>query len=1209
MTSSPGGSFSVEGRDTDRDAGQTPAHYPLQRGTSFDDSDHVFPIRSVVSVNPEQPDSSSPTREGARHLSVIDADTYTSGNINEPSTSPSAVEYNPNLESTGTGQNRPDETSHGLVTSRFEHVLTESGHAVTTGKPGEFQACEDEPIRIPGAVQSFGALVALREEENEQFLVRIASENSKSLLGYSPNELFELNNFLDILKDDHADTLLDHIDLVREGTFDPTIDGPDVFLLSLSQLNRKPRRFWVAIHICPSDPGLIVCEFEPEDDHVNPLNVSGRGTPTAPVATLGSEPTPEMLASSTSSLSQPLRVLRNARRRRGEAATMEVFSILTQIQNQLSRTDTLDSLLNTTTGLVKELTGFHRVLIYQFDVNWNGTTVAELLDPRASKDLYKGLHFPASDIPKQARELYKTNKVRLLYDRDQVTSRLVCRTAKDLETPLDMTHAYLRAMSPIHIKYLANMEIRASMSISITGFNELWGLISCHSYGDSGMRVSFPIRKMCRLIGDTVSRNIERLSYASRLHARKLINTSPTDANPSEYIIASSDDLLKLFDADYGALCIQDEIKVLGKPSYPQEVLALLEYLKIRRINSVLASHNLAKDFPDMRYAPGFKQISGLLYVPLSADGSDFIAFFRRGQLTEIKWAGNPYDKKIVDGHLQPRKSFQAWRETVLDRSREWSETDVDTAAVLCLVYGKFISVWRQKEAAMEKSQLTRLLLANTAHEVRTPLNAIINYLEIAMEGALDAETRDNLTKSHSASKSLIYVINDLLDLTNTEKGQNLIKDESFDLPDTIKEAVDMLESETKRKGIVLDVQTWPGLPVKVLGDQRRIRHVISNLISNAIRHTSRGGVAVEIWRAPVQPENGDVMVEMTVLDTGSGMSQGMLEALFQQLEQVPSIDDSEGHDALPSLQEEQDKPVLGLGLALVARVVRNMQGQLSVRSQEGKGSRFKISLQFPIPDGTDQTADMGLCRSSRAAEPPTPFHAQQEFILVDSNVAPRHGERRHSTGGNRSRGSLQSGGSIQSNKSEADRLITAIQEPLLVRSTSEGSNIQQSKQELSPGDLSGREKSKTSNSIPDEQTPDFSPGPNVRTTVPPVSLPPGLEHVTESGVPMGAVHVEQPSTAAQETEALPESGPPAESFVQQKLPSVEMPESFRVLVAEDDPINSKIVQKRLQKLGHTVRLTGNGEECAAAYRAGPSEYDVALMDIQVCLLPALSYW
>jgi light-regulated signal transduction histidine kinase (bacteriophytochrome) len=197
-------------------------------------------------------------------------------------------------------------------------------------------------------------------------------------------------------------------------------------------------------------------------------------------------------------------------------------------------------------------------------------------------------------------------------------------------------------MSPIHIKYLANMAVRSSMSISINAFNELWGLIACHGYGAKGMRVSFPIRKMCRLVGDTASRNIERLSYASRLQARKLINTVPTEHNPSGYIIASSDDLLTLFDADFGLLSIKGETKIMGKIDHSQEALAMLEYLRLRKLSSVVISQDIREDFPDLRYPPGFDVIAGLLLVPLSVGGSDFIVFFRKGQIKEVKWVSDP---------------------------------------------------------------------------------------------------------------------------------------------------------------------------------------------------------------------------------------------------------------------------------------------------------------------------------------------------------------------------------------------------------------------------------------------------------------------------------------------------------------------------------------------------------------------------------------
>lgn len=1213
----------------ERNAGQTPAEssstHPSQpeppHDADFDGGDRVFPIRSVVSVDnasptPKEQTSRVSPREGVRRYSIIDAHTWgrlqshTNTMSSNNSSSQSNIKHqvarpaedrlrssdsdeglpiaDPNIP-----QNRdPDITTHDLVTSRFEHVTTATGHAIATGRSGDVvQACEDEPIHIPGAVQSFGALLALHEEADEKLVVRVVSENSKELLGYSPNELFALNSFCDILKDDQVDVLLDHIDFIRDASFDPSVEGPEVFLLSVKMPSQRSRRFWCAIHTSPSNPDLVICEFELEDDQINPLNASGEATPTAPSATLGSMPTQEQLVDSTSSISKPLRVLRSARRRKGQAAAMEVFSILTQIQDQLARTNTLDALLNTATGLVKELTGFHRVLIYQFDMNWNGTVVAELVDPKTSTDLYKGLHFPASDIPKQARDLYRINKVRLLYDRDQLTSRLVCRTAEDLETPLNMTHSYLRAMSPIHIKYLANMEVRASMSISINGPSELWGLISCHSYGQSGMRVSFPLRKMCRLIGDTVSRNIERLSYASRLQARKLINTAPTDTNPSGYIIASSDDLLKLFEADYGALCIRDETKMLGEPTHSQEILALIEYLKMRRIESVIASHNVTKDLPDLRYPPGFKHISGMLYVPLSTGGTDFIVFFRRGHLTEIKWAGNPYDKKIMDGHLLPRKSFQTWCETVLDESREWTETDVETAAVLCLVYGKFIKVWRQKEEAMESSQFTQLLLANSAHEVRTPLNAIVNYLEIALEGALDSETRDSLTKSYSASKSLIYVINDLLDLTNTEKGQELVKHELFDLPQTIKHATDMFEAEAKRKNIAFTVQSHAGLPKEVLGDERRTRQVITNLISNAIQHTPTGGITVEIWRASTQPKSGRHLVEVTVQDTGAGMSQNTLDALFQELEQVSMMDgpNSQTQQPLPSIpsaDEEQGKQVLGLGLAQVARIVRNMQGQLGVRSAEGKGSQFKISLQFSVPDGAEPVTAHPR-PSTKTTEPACSLQAQDEFMLVDSNANTQPSARRHSAD---SDGSSRSGSSTRTTKSEADRLITAMQEPFPVRSMSDGADKLQ-RRRVDPGALRRVGSTATSHTLSGPGvSQDFKPEGNVRTAkdhkiTPSPPRKPSPEPSSQSALPSTSESLPKTNTSS------PQTKPP-------------ITENLRVLVAEDDPINSKIIHKRLSKSGHEVQLTVNGEECAVVYREDSKGFDVVLMDIQVCRCP-----
>lgn len=1113
------------------------------------------------------------------------------------------------------------------VTTRFTHVETEEGHAIITGRDDVLQQCEDEPIHTPGAVQGFGVLIALREDSSGSFSVRYASENSGNIMGYTPKQLFRLENFLDILTEEQQDNILDHIDFIRDEDADPAVNGPEVLSLSIKPpKSGKSVKFWCAIHINNAHPDLIICEFELDDDLEHPLRPADELTPDTPHDTLHSNPTLEEIEESTEVLSKPLRILRSARKRRGEQGAMQVFDIMSQVQEQLSSAPNLDAFLKVLVGIVKELTGFHRVMIYQFDASFNGKVVTELVDTSRTVDLYKGLHFPASDIPRQARELYKVNKVRLLYDRDLESARLVCRTKEDLDTPLDMTHSYLRAMSPIHIKYLTNMAVRSSMSISINAFNELWGLVSCHAYGGHGVRVSFPIRKMCRLVGDTASRNIERLSYASRLQARKLINTAPTDKNPTGYIIASSDDLLKLFDADSGLLSIRGETKILGKMDQSQEALAMLEYLRMRRLTSVAASQDVREDFPDLRYAPGFQVIAGLLYVPLSVGGNDFIVFFRRGQIKEVKWAGNPYHKTVRDGtagYLEPRKSFKLWRETVLGKCREWSEEQVETAAVLCLVYGKFIEVWRQKEAALENSKLTRLLLANSAHEVRTPLNAIINYLEIALEGSLDQETRDNLARSHSASKSLIYVINDLLDLTKTEEGQSLIKDEVFDLGLCINEATDPFHVDAKRKGIEYQVTKHPGLPQFVHGDSRRVRQALSNITANAVAHTHSGTVSVEMFVSDVR--DGIAFVDFVVADSGVGMNPRQLDALFRDLEQVTTEESDPSSPEVPDRKRETR--TLGLGLAVVARVVRNMDGQLRLKSEEGHGSRFVIQLPFQLPGGTPasetgQLPDTSSSTNSAAAIAPASASLkvlqEGEITLIERGshmnlaVDTAADQQTMGTGSARSRRSMESLGSHVSQKSDADRVIDAIQTSLSLNDNQTGYF---GSRQSSIGSVGFQPSSRVTSGGGARSASPVSQ----RVCCPVQSKDePGTAEVRDSRTKIRALKVpddfaDMPSQSTQGNASrvlfeLPSEEPKSGKGKAGEKPAPQQGETlFTILVAEDDPINMKILRKRLERVGHEVQHTLNGEECAAVYKEKSSDFDAILMDMQMPIVDGLT--
>ncbi|KAG2010111.1 atypical/HisK protein kinase [Coprinopsis cinerea AmutBmut pab1-1] len=965
------------------------------------------------------------------------------------------------------------------------------------------------------------------------------------------------------------------------------------------------------------NPGLIIIEFELERDKLNPLYppmdasavsspstssgaseplftggksspASGHtssgtsvGTPSGisdkskPSGIEGEEswlPSASNILESTTSYSKPIPALERLRRmsrpassstpqtgtrrdrkgrnrppneRGGAVGMMDVFAVMAQINEQIGAAPDLDTFLKIVVGVIKDLTQFHRVMIYQFDEMWNGEVVAELVDWAQSHDLFKGLHFPSGDIPAQARALYAVNKVRLLYDRAQPTARIVCRAKEDLDTPLDMTHCYLRAMSPIHVKYLENMGVRASMSISIMAFDQLWGLVACHTYGNYGMRVSFPVRQILRLLSQSISRNIERLSYAQRLHTRKLVNTITSEQHPTGYIVSNADDLLGLFDADFGILVIGEGAKILGPNQHGQEILVVAEYLRLKQFDTIQASQSVIADYPDLKLTTGLEVIAGLLYVPLSRGGGDFIAFLRRGQPRHVNWAGKPLKEGQNAPSLEPRKSFKIWSETVAGRCRAWNDEQLETAGVLALVYGKFIEVWRQKQTAMQSTKLANLILNNASHEVRTPLNHIINYLEMALNGSLDQETRENLSRSHAASKSLLFTINDLLDLTRIESGNETSFYEPFNIHSAIEEATYVYKAEADRRGLnfTLELQSSP---CTVIGDSKKIKTVVQNLTANALKYTAKGSITVTCTTF-CEPEGlrdeDQIVVEIVVADTGCGIESVKLESIFREFEQVESTEGKSNTDA-----------GVGLGLAVVARIVEQLGGQLRVDSVVDEGSRFS----FLIP----------LSLSNR----------------VDSEYNQSEGSSQRSSGRSSLARSAGSPGAGSGHSNDIDTLVDVLASNKLVDDITEGP----------PPRRNGSNGSSGSRHAP------------------------GTFPVTGSKYPVRPVKIDNFEKAAAAFASgsgpAPLRSPPAERehrkvFVSSPSPQVDapppsQPESpkLRVLIVEDNDINRVILAKRLTMKGHTVVNTTNGQEGLDMVKRDQA-FDVIFMDIQMPIL------
>ncbi|WVQ80993.1 hypothetical protein IAT38_003100 [Cryptococcus sp. DSM 104549] len=869
---------------------------------------------------------------------------------------------------------------------------------------------------------------------------------------------------------------------------------------------------------------------------------------------------------------------RGGRRRtganRGASGTMDIFAVLGQINEQLGAAPDLETFLKITVGVVQDLCRFHRVLIYQFDEAMNGNVVSELVEWGKTTDLYKGLRFPAADIPAQARELYKINKVRMLYDRSQTTARIVVRNKEDLETPLDMTHCYLRAMSPIHIKYLANMGVRSSMSVSILAFGQLWGLIACHSYGHHGMRVSFPVRQMLRILSDTISRNIERLSYAQRLHTRKLISTIPTQAHPTGYIVSNADDLLQIFDAEAGLLVIGDGCKLLGQNRQGQTMLAIAEYLRIMAYDTLKASSCLREDFPDLTLPRAPDTIAGLLYVPLTARaGQDFMVFLRNGQVRQVQWAGKPYkdEQAGAAASLEPRKSFATWSEIVTGHSKRWTDDQLESAGVLALIYGKFIQVWREKQNAMASNQLTAILLSNTSHAVRTPLSQIINTLELALAGDIDADVRKMLENSHQASRALLFHVHDLLDLTRIETGNETAFNDPFDIRQSISDAVRLYQTELARRGLEFRLNMADNLPKYLIGDARKIKTVISNLVANSVKFTEKGFIEVYCGvqsreggvssiasgasissMEPAVERGGMVSIEIAVSDSGCGIPPEKLEEMFVTLE---GAEESQEH-----------RTGLGLGLAVVARIAEQLEGQLRAESEVDVGTRFYFNLQMVAHNGDT------LSKSSRRSS--------------DQSIKRFPHTRTRSTGSGSVVSLVSDGSGVQSGVPEIQSFVNDFQESHMARKPT------------SPDDPRLREADERMN------RPGTFPVTDSSWPVRPISVATDALPPSMSASPRLGTSPRLPTSKKMTGVEMPAKSKRPEKKVSSPRKSVDAgsKSQLKVMVVEDDMINAQILCKRLKMDKHLVTAVTNGQECVDALQKD-WDFDAILMDIQMPIM------
>ena len=595
--------------------------------------------------------------------------------------------------------------------------------------------------------------------------------------------------------------------------------------------------------------------------------------------------------------------------------------------SELRSAPNLSALYGAAARFVASFTGFERVMVYRFDADWHGEVVGECLT--ADVHSYLGHHFPASDIPEQARALYRKNWLRLIPDARYKPVPLEPPFNPRTGQPLDLSFSTLRSVSPVHLTYLHNMDVRASMSISLMDGDELWGLIACHHR--TPLPLPYATRAACEIFGQFVSREISAKLQAQRLaeHAQAItIQTRFFDFLAAEQnfvgaLVKYTPHLLQFMNAGGAAIFAAGKLTLLGETPSESDVHGLVSWLAARNLNPLFVTECLGESFPQ---ALAWTAVaSGLLAIKLSRIEPHFVLFFRPETPATITWAGDP--AKSEGPALHPRKSFAAWKQIITGRSLPWRETEQQGARELRNAIGALVLRRTERlislNAELEKKNTDLNSFAYIAsHDLKEPLRGIANYASFLIEDHGSSLPEEGMRKLRTIS-GLAARSEELLDALNhfSRIGRMEIQPSEVDLNHLLEE---VLESQaTALQGVEI-IRPNP-LPT-VSCDPVLIREVFGNLLANAARYNARADKKITIDSTT---DGGKPVFQ--VRDNGIGIREKHQEAIFHIFRRLHSASEFGGGT--------------GAGLAIVKSIIERHGGRIWLESKPDEGSTFSFTL------------------------------------------------------------------------------------------------------------------------------------------------------------------------------------------------------------------------------------------------------------------------
>ena len=773
--------------------------------------------------------------------------------------------------------------------------------------------CDDEPIQTPGCIQSHGMLLALRLDG---LVVTQVSENCARWTGLRVDQVLggPLSQIVGLAAAERIRTLTRTEALEHNPCYALTegLPGSPVDAPAMD----------MTIHTAD---GVLLVELEP----------SSRGAPVV-----------------------------------GQDG--EYFSTVKRTIGRLKSTRSLVEFCEVVAREARNVTGLDRAMVYRFHADDSGEVVADAR--REDLPSWLGLRYPAADIPKPAREIFKRIGVRPLPDAQGELCEMVPLLNPDTRRPLEMAHCALRGASVMYAEYLKNMGVAATLTMPIVRDGTLWGLIACHHYSPKPM--PYPLRSAAEFLAQVASLEIaqaelrEHMQYRIHLDAVHLAVLTLAAADGQLSVLASSSpSLLDGIQSDGVAILQRGRWITAGLTPDELQMKPLAAWIRDRIAQVPDGLQTFATDALSAAYpaAAGFAAAaSGILATAVSRNAdSPLILWFRSEQVQTFNWAGNPHEKPTAVGplgsRLTPRRSFELWQEQVRGHSRPWRQAEVEAAEQLRRMVMDLVIVRAEQldaanaELARSNAELDAFAYV-AGHDLKEPLRGINKYAHGLLDDAeasivADPERVEWLIRMTTRMDTLLNAL-----LHFSRVGRLTLELKETDLGPLLVEALEMVGVVLAESGV--EVRVPRPLPVACC-DRVRVREIFSNLISNAAKYNDKAHTWVEIGfiglddgppemtRPASAPAETAGQQLFYVRDNGIGIDPRHKERVFMIFKRLHAQDAFGGGS--------------GAGLTIARKMVEQHRGQIWFDSQADIGSTFYFTLPgFKIPEGNPMPPDAG---------------------------------------------------------------------------------------------------------------------------------------------------------------------------------------------------------------------------------------------------------